>query len=58
MHPSKRRESMYPNPLRRQALPQLRAKRILTYTPDEAHVSPEPASRNGLICPLTTMVDE
>jgi hypothetical protein len=58
MHPSNGREPLHPNPLRRHALPQLRAKRILTYAPDEAHISPEPASRNGLIGSLTTMVDE
>ena len=58
MHPGNGREPIHPNPLRRHALTQLRAKRIITYTPDEAHVSPESASRNGLIRPLTTVVDE
>jgi hypothetical protein len=49
---------MHPNPLRHHALSQLWAKRILTDTPDEAHVSPKSACRNGLIRPLTTVIDE
>jgi hypothetical protein len=58
MHPSNGREPLYPNPLRRHAPLQLQPKRILTHTPDEAHVGSKPACRDGLIRPFPTVVDE
>jgi hypothetical protein len=58
MHPGHGREPIHSDPRRDHTLTQFRAERVIPYTPDEAYVSPESASRNGLIRPLPTVVDE